>query len=47
MKNCIDVFPETGGFVNATDPEGGPTVTGMILEGGTAKRNCRPPPQVK
>ena len=35
MKNCIDVFPETGGFVNAIDPEGGPTVTGMILEGGT------------
>ena len=34
LKNCVKVFPEGGEFVNITDPEGGPTATGMILESG-------------
>ena len=38
LKNCVKVFPEGGGFVNITDPEGGPTATGMILEGGTTEK---------
>ena len=32
------MFPEGGGFVNITVPEGGPTATGMNPEGGTAKK---------
>ena len=32
------MFPEGGGFVNITVLEGGPTATGMNLEGGTAKK---------
>ena len=42
------MFPEGGGFVNITVPEGGPTATGMNLEGGTAKKKlpCTPPAQV-
>ena len=39
---CIEkiVFPEGGGFVNITDPEGGPTATGTL----PPKKSCRPPP---
>ena len=43
------MFPEGGGFVNITVPEGGPTATGMNPEGGTAKKkllSIPPPPQV-
>ena len=43
-RNCVKVFPEGGGVVNITDPEGGPTATGMIPEGGTIERSCCPPP---
>ena len=32
------MFPEGGGFVNLTVPEGGPTATGMNPEGGTAEK---------
>ena len=32
------MFPEGGGFVNITDPEGASTATGMIPEGGTTER---------
>ena len=35
---CVKVFPEGGVFVNITDPEGGPTATGMISEGGTTEK---------
>ena len=35
---CIKVFPEGGRFVNITDPEGGPSVASIILEGGTAEK---------
>ena len=47
-KNCVKVFPEGGGFVNITDPVGGPTATGMITECGTTEKSCcaPPPPQV-
>ena len=40
------MFPEGGGFVNITDPEGGPTATGMIPEGGTTEKMLpsTPPP---
>ena len=44
LKNCVKVFLEVGGFVNITDPEGGPTATGMIPECGTTEKSCRPPP---
>ena len=46
IKNCVKVFPEGGGFVNITVPEGGPTATGMNPEGGTAKKKLpsTPPP---
>ena len=46
LKNCVKVFPEGGGFVNITDPEGGPTATGMIPEGGTTEKKLpsTPPP---
>ena len=39
-KNCFKVFSECGVFVSITDPEGGTTVTIMILKGGTAKKKC-------
>ena len=35
------MFPEGAGVVNVTDPEGGPTATGMIPEGGTVEKNCK------
>ena len=41
------MFPKGGGFVNITDPEGGPTATGMIPEGGTTDGltcDCRDQP---
>ena len=38
------MFPEGGGFVNITVPEGGPTATGMNPEGGTAKKVAFHPP---
>ena len=38
------MFPEGGGFVKITVPEGGPTAAGMNPEDGTAKKSCRPPP---
>ena len=38
LKNCGKVFPEGAGFVNITDPEGGPTATGMIPKGGTDEK---------
>ena len=38
------MFPEGGGFVNITDPEGGPTGTGMILEGSTTEKMLPSPP---
>ena len=41
MLKC---FRRVGGFVNITDPEGGPSATGMIPEGGTTEKSCRPPP---
>ena len=44
LKNCAKVFSKGGVFVNITDPEGGPTATGMIPEGGTTEKSCRPPP---
>ena len=49
LKNCVKVFPEGGGFVNITDPEGGPTATGMIPEGGTTEKKLpsNPPPPHK
>ena len=39
-KNVLKCFRTVGGGggVNITDPEGGPTATGMILEGGTAEK---------
>ena len=37
-------FRRVGGFVNITDPEGGPTVTSMIPEDGTSEKSCRPSP---
>ena len=42
-KNVLKCFRRVG-VVNITDPEGGPTATGMILESSTAKKICRPPP---
>ena len=42
--NRVKVFPDGGGFVNITVLEGGPTATGINVEGGTAKKSCRPPP---
>ena len=38
------MFPDGGGFVSITVPEGGPTATGMNPEGGTAKKSCLHPP---
>ena len=38
IKNCVKVFPEGGGFVNVTVPEGGPTATGMNPEGVLPKK---------
>ena len=32
-------LPKGGGFVNITDPEGGPTATSMIPEGGTTEKH--------
>ena len=43
------MFLEGGGFVNITDPEGGPTATGMIPEGGTTEKmlpSTPPPPHM-
>ena len=48
-KNCVKVFPEGGGFVDITDPEGGPTATGMVPEGGTTEKklpSTPPPPRL-
>ena len=38
------MFPEGEGFVNITDPEGRPTVTIMIPEGGAAEKKLPSPP---
>ena len=43
-KNCVKGFLEGGGFFNITDPEGGPTATGMIPEAGTNEKSCLPQP---
>ena len=37
-KIVLKCFRRVGGVVNITDPEGGPTATGMILEGGTTEK---------
>ena len=44
IKKLCQSVSRGWGFVNMTVPEGGPTATGMNLEGGTAKKSCRPPP---
>ena len=44
LKNCVKVVPEGGGFVSITDPECGPTATGMIPEGGTTEKKLLPTP---
>ena len=40
-KTVLKCFPRVG-VVNITDPERGPTATGMILESSTAKKSCPP-----
>ena len=37
-KIVLKKFAEGGGVGNITDPEGGPTATGMIPEGGTTEK---------
>ena len=47
VLKCFRRVGRGGGVVNITDPEDGPTATGMIPEGGTAKQKFavqRPPP---
>ena len=48
-KTVLKCFRRRG-FVNITDPEGGPTSTGMIPEDGTTEEKLpstpHPPPQV-